>query len=81
MENWLPIFKKDAMYVNLQYGDVSEEVKFMQERKQEIYFFQKLDFKRDLDDWLAIAGACDGIISVSTALVHLREPLDKRLQL
>ena len=29
-----------------------------------------LDFKKDLDGWLALACACDDIISVSTALVH-----------
>ena len=33
-----------------------------------------------LDDWVAIAGACDGIISVSTALVHFALQSVKRLQ-
>ena len=70
LENWMPIFKKDAMYVNLQYGDVSQEIKYLNEKKQEVYFFQKIDFRNDLDSWLSIAAACDGIISVSTALVH-----------
>ena len=79
LENWLPIFDKEAMYVNLQYGDISKEVKYLKERKQEIYFFQKLDFKRDLDDWLAIAGACDGIISVSTALVHFAGAIGQKV--
>ena len=32
--------------------------------------FNDLNFKNDLEDWLAISAACDGIISVSTALVH-----------
>ena len=79
LSNWLPIFKKDAIYVNLQYGDISNEVKYLRENKQEIYFFQHLDFKRDLDDWVALAGACDGIISVSTALVHFAGAIGQKV--
>ena len=36
----------------------------------EFITFPKVDYKKNLEDWLAIAAACDGIISVSTALVH-----------
>ena len=32
--------------------------------------FPKLDFKVHIDDWVALLAACDGIVSVSTALVH-----------
>jgi ADP-heptose:LPS heptosyltransferase len=41
--------------------------------------FPKLDFKKDLDDWLAIAAACDGILSVSTALVHFAGACGQRV--
>ena len=52
---------------------------YLRENKQEIYFFQNLDFKRDLDDWVALAGACDGIISVSTALVHFAGAIGQKV--
>ena len=41
--------------------------------------FPKLDFKYHLDDWLAIAAACDGIISVSTALVHFAGAIGQKI--
>lgn len=70
IENWLPIFEKGALCVNLQYGDTSKEEQFLREKGFEFVTFPKVDYKKNLDDWLAIAAACDGIISVSTALVH-----------
>ena len=32
-----------------------------------------------LDDWVAIAAACDGIISVSTALVHFAGAIGQKV--
>ena len=70
IENWLPIFERGALCVNLQYGDTSKEEAFLKEKGFEFITFPKVDYKKNLEDWLAIAAACDGIISVSTALVH-----------
>lgn len=70
IENWLPIFERGALCVNLQYGDTTPDQQFLAERGYEMLSFPALDFKKDLDHWLAIAAACDGIVSVSTALVH-----------
>ena len=70
IENWLPIFERGALCVNLQYGDTSQEEQFLKEKGFEFITFPKVDYKKNLEDWLAIAAACDGIISVSTALVH-----------
>ena len=38
-----------------------------------------LNFKVHLDEWLAMAGACDGIISVSTALVHFAGAIGQKV--
>ena len=75
----MPIFRKDAIYVNLQYGDIMEDLKYLKEKKQEIHIFPKVNFVKDLDDWLAIAAACDGIISVSTALVHFAGAIGQKV--
>ena len=63
---------KDDRYsfIALQYGDVSIDKKFCEESGLPVTFFSGVDFKKDLDSWLALACACDRIISVSTALVH-----------
>ena len=70
IENWLPIFERGALCVNLQYGNTAEDEKIIRDKGYELISFPQLDFKTKLDDWLAISAACDGIISVSTALVH-----------
>jgi len=70
IENWLPIFEQGALCVNLQYGDTRKDQAFIKEQGHEMVSFPDLDFKKDLDHWLALAAACDGIVSVSTALVH-----------
>lgn len=70
ISQWLPIFERGAVCVNLQYGDTKEEEDYIESLGYTLVSFPKLNFKRHLDDWMAIAAACDGIISVSTALVH-----------
>ncbi len=79
IQNWEPIFNKKALYVNLQYGDISEELKYLESQGHKLVVYQKLDFKEHLDDWLAIAAACDGIISVSTALVHFAGAIGQKV--
>ncbi|OUV99916.1 MAG: hypothetical protein CBD16_07210 [Betaproteobacteria bacterium TMED156] len=70
IENWFPIFERGALCVNLQYGNTSEDEQLIKDKGFEFVTFPQIDYKVKLDDWLAIAAACDGIISVSTALVH-----------
>jgi len=63
---------KDRRYqfISLQYGDVAEERAMAKARGWPVTFIDGADFKKDLDTWLAIACACERIVSVSTALVH-----------
>jgi Flp pilus assembly protein TadD len=70
IEHWEPVFKRNAMVVNLQYGDVSQESEWARARGHELFSIDGIDFKENLDEWLTLAAACDGIVSVSTALVH-----------
>lgn len=79
LKNWSPIFDRDALYVNLQYGDISQELKYLKEKGKQLVTFNDLDFKVHIDEWVAIAGACDGIISVSTALVHFAGAIGQKV--
>lgn len=81
LENWKSIFKKNALFVNLQYGDISEDREYLKKNNIEITCFPKVNYRTDLDDWLAIAGACDGIISISTALVHFAGAIGQKVAL
>ncbi len=79
IENWEPIFKKDALFVNLQYGDIQKEATYLADKGHQMSIFNKINFKEHLDDWLSIAAACDGIISVSTALVHFAGAIGQKV--
>tara|TARA_E500000178_G_scaffold356701_1_gene437535 strand:+ start:150574 stop:152268 length:1695 start_codon:yes stop_codon:yes gene_type:complete len=79
ISNWLPIFEKGALCVNLQYGNTKEEEEFLRGKGFEFITFPSLDYKKNLDDWLAISAACDGVISVSTALVHFAGACGQRV--
>ena len=79
LSNWEPIFKRNALYVNLQYGDITEEIRYLKSKNHDLVMFPKLDFKVHIDEWVAIAGACDGIISISTALVHFAGAIGQKV--
>ena len=79
LRNWEPIFKRNALYVNLQYGNITEDLKYLKEKNHKLVTFDNLDFKVHIDEWVAIAGACDGIISVSTALVHFAGAIGQKV--
>ena len=79
LSNWEPIFKRNALYVNLQYGDISEEIKYLRSKNHDLVLFPELDFKVHIDEWVAIAGACDGIVSISTALVHFAGAIGQKV--
>jgi len=77
--DWLPLLDKDTLIVNLQYGDTSSEQELVKNLGLEMLSFNDLDFTKDLDQWLALSAACDGIISVSTSLVHFAGACGQRV--
>jgi len=77
--DWLPLFDKNTLIVNLQYGDTSSEQELVKNLGLEMLFLNDLDFTKDLDPWLALSAACDGIISVSTSLVHFAGACGQRV--
>jgi hypothetical protein len=77
--DWLPLLDKDTLIVNLQYGDTSSEQELVKNLGLEMLSFNELDFTKDLDQWLALSAACDGVISVSTSLVHFAGACGQRV--
>ena len=77
--DWLPLFDNDTLIVNLQYGDTLSEQELVKNLGLEMLSFNDLDFTKDLDQWLALSAACDGVISVSTSLVHFAGACGQRV--
>jgi tetratricopeptide (TPR) repeat protein len=68
-------------FISLQYGDVATERALAKENGWPVTFIDGIDFKKDIDNWLSLACACDQIISVSTALVHFAGAAGRRVDL
>ena len=71
----------NVRFISLQYGDVSLEKRYAKERGLPVTFIDGIDFKKDIDKWIALIAICDYHISVSTALVHFAGAMGKRVEL
>jgi tetratricopeptide (TPR) repeat protein len=72
---------EDHVYVSLQYGDIQKYKQIAIEKKLPIVFIDGIDFQKQIDEWVALAGVCEQIISVSTALVHFAGAAGKKIDL
>ena len=69
---WEPIFRSGAHFVNLQYGDHSEEINQIElEMGIHIYDWEDADPLVDLDSFAAQIAALDLVISVDNSTVHI----------
>ena len=61
-----------AKFVNLQYGDTTEDILWMNSKLTgKINEIDELDLFNDIDGLAALISACDTVISVDNAIVHL----------
>ena len=64
--------------VNLQYGDVSDELGVLSEEHGiEIIQLPEIDNKNDIDGLAALIMACDKVVSISNLTIHLAGALGK----
>jgi tetratricopeptide (TPR) repeat protein len=62
----------DVQLVNLQYGDVSDEIaKLKKDHGIEVAEVSEIDNRNDIDSLAALIMACDQIVSIDNATVHL----------
>ena len=68
----------DVMLVNLQYGDIEDEIReFKQETGIEVIQCASVDNREDLDGLAALIEACDLVVSITNVTVHLAGALAK----
>jgi ADP-heptose:LPS heptosyltransferase len=66
-------------FVNLQYGDVREEIEAVErELGERVLQCAEVDNREDLDGLAALMGACDGVVSVGNATAHLCGAIGQR---
>ena len=71
-ELWAPILATPGVrFVNLQYGDATEDLAAARARGFDIWTPPGIDLKMDLDDLAALCCALDGVMGPSTATTNL----------
>jgi len=81
--NFIKLLNNDnIIFVNLQYGETLEEINYT-EKKLGIKIFNKdlIDNKNDLDSLASLIEACDMVVTVDNATVHLAGGLGKETHL
>ena len=71
LNSWMPILQSDAHFVNLQYGDCTEDInQFEQQSGVRIHDWVDADPLTDLDNFAAQIAALDLVISIDNSTVH-----------
>ena len=68
LNDFKELFKKNRQIINLQYGDVSEEIK---NENLNIYSFDEINLFNDLDSCMSILKNIDIFITVSNSTAHI----------
>ena len=72
------ILNKNFFFINLQYGDVANEInEFKNIYKKEIFHDKEINSLKSIDDFAAQIAALDLVISVDNSTVHLSGALGK----
>ncbi|HIM12092.1 TPA: hypothetical protein EYM26_15000, partial [Candidatus Poribacteria bacterium] len=70
--------QKDCFFINLQYGDVEEEIDaFTDDTKISIYQDKEIDSLQSLDDFASQIAALDLVISIDNTTVHMAGALGR----
>ena len=70
---------RELNFVNLQYGDTYHEQAMVKNLGLEMISFNQFDFSKDIDAWISLSNACDGIVSISSSIVHFAGAIGKKV--
>ena len=71
LEDFKPLIKKNRQFINLQYGEVKEEIKKTENKNFNIYSFEKINLFNDLEDLMSILKNLDIFVTVSNSTAHI----------
>ena len=67
----------DIIFVSLQYGDVSSDIKEFCQLGCDIIHDKSINPLKDMDGWLSQVAACDAVLSVANTTIHGSGGLNK----
>jgi len=70
----------EAVYVNLQYGEVDEEMAAIKKKGLNIINISKIDNMKNIDGLLSVINMCDEVISIDNSTVHFAGAIGKKTE-
>lgn len=70
----------EAVFVNLQYGDVSSEISDVRNKGFEILENHDIDNMKNIDGLLSLINQCDEVISIDNSTVHFAGAIGKKTE-
>jgi len=71
LSDFAPLIKKERQLINLQYGDVEEEINLEKNKKFKLYSFDKINLFNDLEELMSILKNIDVFVTVSNSTAHI----------
>ena len=70
----------DAVFVNLQYGDVNSEVIDAREKGYDVMNLVEIDNMKNIDGLLSVINQCDEVVSIDNSTVHFAGAIGKKTE-
>ena len=77
LSDFAPLFKKERQFINLQYGEVEEEINLEKNKNFKLYSFDKIDLFNDLEGLMSILKNIDVFVTVSNSTAHIAAAIIK----
>jgi len=71
LEDFAPLIKKERQFINLQYGDVEEEINLEKNKNFKLYSFDKINLFNDLEGLMTILKNIDVFVTISNSTAHI----------
>ena len=71
IEDFEPIFSKNRTIINVQYGEVLDEINRVNNKNIDIFTFKEIDLFNDFDSCLSILKNLDVFVTVSNSTAHI----------
>ena len=78
LSDFAPLFKKERKFINLQYGEVDEEINLEKNKHLKLYSFDKIDLFNDLEGLMSILKNIDVFVTVSNSTAHIAAAMGVR---
>ncbi|MDA9748662.1 tetratricopeptide repeat protein [Pelagibacteraceae bacterium] len=71
IKDFEPFFEANRQIINLQYGNIDDEVKYLKNQNKKIEFFEDVNLFNEIDSCLGLLSNLDLFVTVSNSTAHL----------